>query len=119
MTDEVLPYPQRLAVRRGKALSKNKLYSGLLNRSLRGRLAPAESERHLLILLSQLAELCVLREHRHAFAVEDSLELRRPDAVAPSTQGATGVPPVASLQPVAAYRTLNPQLIATTFRRMS
>ena len=29
---------------------------------------------------SQLAELGVLREHRRAFAVEDALELGRPDA---------------------------------------
>ena len=58
----------------------------------------------------QLAEPGILREHRRAFAVKDPLELRRPDAVAPSTQGATGVPPVAGLHrstafsPVAAYR---------------
>ena len=70
-----------------------------------------------IISQSQLAELGVLREHRRAFAVEDSLELRRPDAVVPSTQGATGVPPVAGLHrgtafsPVAAYR------VRTSFSR--
>ena len=46
---------------------------------------------------SQLAELGILREHRGTFAVQDPLELRRPDAVIPSTQGATGVPPVVDL----------------------
>ena len=66
---------------------------------------------------SQLAELGVLREHRRAFAVQYPLELRRPDAVVPFTQGATGVPPVAGLHRSTAPSPVAADHVRTSFSR--